>query len=264
MKEEYKNEIIKYIKDNNMQDVFTEENLFFQKYNCNLWTYLRVSTENQDFFRQVEELYKYAKKKNITIFIDNIYFDKYTGKKLNRKGYIELRQNYQPNDYLLITNLNRLGRNWDGVRLEWYHLKSIDVNVLISDPSTSEFLSSPLPEEPLEVTLNRKYFQELIFINTLYKDCLKIEEVKESTINGLKKARKKGKELGRPKGKYTTKENFKNTLNLVINENYSLAAALRKTRFPKATYFDWLNEFKDRNNTNDNNKILELLEKGEV
>ena len=79
---EYKNEIIKFIYDNNLTDIFTEQDFFFEKYHCKIYVYLRVSTEKQDFGRQLLEIYKWAKEKNITICIDNIYFDKYTGKKL--------------------------------------------------------------------------------------------------------------------------------------------------------------------------------------
>ena len=66
-------EIKIFINDNNMQDVFTNENIFYNLYNCNLYVYIRVSTEKQDFGRQLLELYNSAKKHNIKIYIKNIY-----------------------------------------------------------------------------------------------------------------------------------------------------------------------------------------------
>ena len=73
-------EIKIFINDNNMKDVFANENIFYNLYNCNLYVYIRVSTEKQDFGRQLLELYNWAKKHNIKIYIKHIFFDKFTGK----------------------------------------------------------------------------------------------------------------------------------------------------------------------------------------
>ena len=115
--EENKKEIIYYVnlyESGSYPDIkkyITCDSSFFLNFKCNIYTYLRVSTEKQDFGRQLIELYNFLKQKNVSIPIDNIYFDKFTGKRITREQYQELKQHLKTGDYLLISNLSRLGRN---------------------------------------------------------------------------------------------------------------------------------------------------------
>ena len=262
MKEEYKKEILDFINDNNLYDIFTYENIFYNLYNCNLRIYLRVSTDGQDFGRQILEVYDWAKKKDIKIFIENIFFDKYTGKSIDRDGYLSMRSSTLKNDYIFVTEVSRLGRDWDEIKKEWYRLKAEEINILVMD---YDLLSSTLPNEKnVNMTVDRKFMQENIFNAILYASCKKIEEVRRTTKAGVAKARKAGKRIGRPTGKATTRHNFIKTLRLVVNEKYKISKALRTTFFPKATYFDWLKKLKNELNTNDLKEILETLEKGDI
>lgn len=261
MENDYKLEIINYINENNLHDVFTVENIFYQKYNCNMFVYIRVSTETQGFARQLEELYKWAKQKNITICIDFIFCEKYTGKKIDRKEYQEMKQYIKSNDYLVTTNLSRLGRNWDEIKKEWYEMEIKQINKIIIDNPN---LCIELPNEnKQEVNLNSKMIQDITFSACLYSACVKIKEVLESTKVGLEVARKKGKTLGKPKGKYSTKENFIKTLRLHV-DGLSLVKATNKTLIPLATFRLWLDKYKKEADIYNNKKILELLEKGEL
>ena len=225
-----KNEILEFLnvfeKDEKYKDIkkyFTTENNFFNLYGCQLYLYIRISTEKQDFGRQILQIYKWLKKKKISVCIDNIYCDKFTGKRLDRKEYQALRKVIQKNDYLLISNLNRLGRGnvnegYENIKKEWYYYKWQDIKILIFEDELNEYISAPLPFEPKEVTLNRLYMQDLILINEMYKDCLKLLEVSQSTKGGLEKVRLQGVKLGRPKDARTTPENFKKILQFMINK----------------------------------------------
>ena len=82
-----KTEILEFIElfsnDEKYKDIknyITIENDFLNKYNNDLYVYIRESTEKQEFGRQIIELYKWLKNKDIKICIDFIYCDKYTGK----------------------------------------------------------------------------------------------------------------------------------------------------------------------------------------
>ena len=234
MYNDYKEELLDYIKNNNYSDVFTNENIFFQKYNCDLYVYIRVSTGKQDFGRQIEELYEWVKKKNITITIDNIYCDKYTGKSVNRPAYQELKKVIKSGDYLVTSNLSRLGRNWDAIKKEWYELECNHINRIITDNID---LSVELPNEKKEEqSLGRKMIQDIAFSACLYSACMKIKEVSESTKYGLVVARSKGKKIGRPKNHRTTRENFKRTLKLMVDNNLGQRLATRKTGYPECSF----------------------------
>lgn len=255
----WQNEIKEFIKTTDMEDIFKMDNEFYNKYNCNLYIYLRVSTEEQDFGRQLIELYNWAKKKNITIYIKNIYFDKFTGKKITRDGYQELKINIKSGDYIATTNLNRLGRNWDDIKREWYEFEINRINRIILD---NDNLSVELPNEKHEeMTINRKFIQDISFSAVLYSACQKIQEVSDSTKDGMKKARSKGKRIGRPAGNNSNYKNFVKTLKYQFEDNLTSSEALEKSKMTRPTYFVWLRKYKEKYNINDTKKLYEILKK---
>ena len=256
-KKNYKDELIEFINENKLNDIFVKYNHFLENYNCELYVYFRVSTENQDFGRQIIELYDWAKKKGIKIFIDNIYCDKYTGKTLKRKEYNNLRKLMKMNNYLLISEVSRLGRNWDDTKEEWYRLRDENINKLIMD---YDMLSDTLPfEKNIEMTTDRKFVQELIFNAILYVACKKIEEVSKSTKAGLKKALLEGKKIGHPRTEKANLNNFIKTLELITTMNIGQVKATTKTGFPRDTFIRDIKKCYIKYDTKDYDKILQRI-----
>ena len=250
-------EIKIFINDNNMQDVFTNENIFYNLYNCNLYVYIRVSTEKQDFGRQLLELYNWAKKHNIKIYIKNIFFDKFTGKKITRDGYQTVREELKKGDYFITTNLNRLGRNWDEIKKEWYNMETNHINRIILD---NENLSVELPnEEKQEISLSRKFIQDISFSAVLYSACQKIQEVSETTKDGRKKAAAKGHFPGRPAAKNSKIETFIKILKLQIEDGLTSDEAIKKVKMPRNTYFVWLRKYKNDYKVNTIQEVYNIL-----
>lgn len=250
----YKQEIIDFINENHLNDVFTIKNEFYNNYNVQLYVYIRVSTEKQEFGRQLLELYKWAKKKNITICIDYIYCDKYTGKKTTRQQYEEMHNMLNENDYLIVSELNRLGRNWDNTKKEWGFLIDKNVNTIILD---NELLSAKLPNEKQDiVTLEYKFVRDIVFNAINYVASKKIEEVSTSTKAGIQKARMQGKKIGAPRSKWSSKENFIKTLQYMVDNQVGQDKAAFKTRFPVDTFKRDLKKCYNKYNTKDYQEIL--------
>lgn len=261
MNKTYRKEIIDFIKEKKMEDVFTLENTFFEFYKCELYVYLRVSTKKQDFRRQLIEIYEWSKRKKIQIYVNNIFFDKYSGKKekCERYGYMALKERIKEKDYLLTTNLNRLGRNWDDIKKEWYSLECDNINRIIID---NDNLSVELPNElKKEMSLNRKMVQDITFSACLYSACQKIEEVRQSTRDGLKDAIAQGKVIGKPRGENSTIQNFINTLKLQVEKGYTQKSASLMTKYPERTYKNDLKSYYEKYNTRDLKIILKKVER---
>ncbi len=260
MNKEYIEEIKQFINENNMNDIFIEENQFYNLYNCHLYVYIRVSTESQDFGRQILELYEWAQKKGIKIYIDHIFCDKYTGKKTTRKQYEEMHNLLRENDYIVVSELNRLGRNWDNTKKEWQFLIDKNINTIILD---NTMLSAKLPNEKQEViTLEYKFVRDIVFNAINYVASKKIEEVSRSTKDGLKKAKLKGNFPGRPSPNTdSSKENLINTLKLCINENIGYRKACLQTRYPIGSLTLKLKQIREEYNVKNISEILEILEK---
>ena len=262
MKEEIIDFIDKLSKNKKYKDIkkyISQENSFYNKYNCQLYVYLRVSTGKQEFGRQIIELYNWLKNKDVTIYIENIYCDKFTGKSMSRKEYKKVRSLLNKNDFLLISEVSRLGRNWDETKEEWYNLRDLNINKLIMD---YDLLSDTLPfEKSIDMTLDRKFVQELIFNAILYVACKKIEEVSKSTKDGLETARMKGKILGHPRSEKANKENFIKTLEYMISNNKGQIKATLKTGFPKDTFTRDIKKCYEKYDTKDYKNIMNMVKK---
>ena len=86
-----------------------------------IYGYVRVSTEKQDLTRQITAIYEYADKKNLKI--EKIFEDKSTGSNFNRDGYKELTdRTIEENDVIIITDLDRLGRNKEELKEEYFYI----------------------------------------------------------------------------------------------------------------------------------------------
>ena len=100
-----------------------------------IFGYMRISTkkESQSTDRQLFTLLKYADENNFTF--DKILEEKVSGniKAENREEYKKLKYMLRKDDILVITDLDRLGRNADDVIMELKELKLLGVRVIALD-----------------------------------------------------------------------------------------------------------------------------------
>ena len=93
----------------------------------NIYGYVRVSTKEQNEARQVLALREYC------VSEKNIYIDKVSGKDFNRPQYRKLMRNIKPGDILVIKSIDRLGRNYEEILVQWRMItkeKAVDIVVL--------------------------------------------------------------------------------------------------------------------------------------
>jgi DNA invertase Pin-like site-specific DNA recombinase len=108
------------------------------------YAYMRVSTTKQDIGRQQQAINDYEKEKGINISKENFYIDYYTGKTFDRENYKRLVETIKKGDYLIVKEVDRLGRNWDLIKAEWTRLQDLGVKIIIID---LPILSDALPNE---------------------------------------------------------------------------------------------------------------------
>ena len=80
------------------------------------YAYIRVSSKEQNWNRQLDRI------KELKIPDKNIYCEKMSGKDFKRKGYQQLKRKLRKGDTLVITGLDRLGRNYLEIKEEWQSL----------------------------------------------------------------------------------------------------------------------------------------------
>lgn len=159
--------------------------------------YVRVSTDEQNLDRQVTALREYK-------HIDDVYLftDKQTGKNFERDGYIALKgliTNYRRlhnkdelTIELIIKELDRLGRNYEGImsELQWFRDNGVIVRIL-EIPLTLQEVNK---EQAwlLDMTLN-------IIIEVYARLAQQeIEKRAQRQLEGIREARAKGVRFGRP------------------------------------------------------------------
>jgi DNA invertase Pin-like site-specific DNA recombinase len=90
-----------------------------------IYFYARVSTKGQNTDRQLEAAKDYPN-------VDEIFVDKQSGKNFDRPEYERLKATVVKGDEVIVKELDRLGRNKDGIKkeLEWFKNHGVLVRIL--------------------------------------------------------------------------------------------------------------------------------------
>lgn len=128
--------------------------------------YCRVSSKEQKLDRQVIALTEFG------ISERDIIIDKVSGKDFNREGYRLLKEKIlRPGDTLVIKELDRLGRDMEKIKEEWYALQQMQVDIIILD--------TPMLNTSNKTDLERQLISNIIFELLSYmahKERVKIKE----------------------------------------------------------------------------------------
>lgn len=159
-----------------------------------IFGYMRISTqkESQTTDRQKVTLDEYAKANNFKF--DDIFQERISGtvKTDQREEYEKLKNKMRSGDILIITDLDRLGRDADNVIMEFKTLKQKGIKVVALD--------IPYLNEWHKIKDDDMYNMIVDILITLKAHMAEQERKKTVTrINqGLDAARAKGVKLGRP------------------------------------------------------------------
>ncbi|MBZ0314757.1 recombinase family protein [Clostridium butyricum] len=160
-----------------------------------IFGYMRISTqkEKQTTDRQRITLEQYASDNGFKL--DEIVEERISGtvKAENRQQYSQLKSKLRRDDILIVTDIDRLGRNADDVIIEFKQLKSYGIRVIALD--------TPYLNEWDKVQDSSIYDMIADIFITLKAHMAQQEREKTvQRINqGLEVAKAKGKTLGRPK-----------------------------------------------------------------
>jgi DNA invertase Pin-like site-specific DNA recombinase len=159
-----------------------------------IFGYMRISTKDkQTTERQEITIRKYAE-------INGFSFDELISEKVsgsvrinNRSEYKKLKDKMRSEDILVLSDLDRLGRDADDVIRELKELKVIGIKVVALD--------MPYMNEWNRINDNSMYNMVIDIVTTIKAHMAQQEREKIiSRINqGLAVAKEKGKKLGRPK-----------------------------------------------------------------
>lgn len=162
----------------------------------NIYGYARVSSTDQNLDRQISQLKEYITDERFIIS------DKASGSNFDRKGYNLLvgSENNAPllreSDLLIITSLDRLGRNYTEIKQQWEYITHIikaDIKVL----------DMPLLDTSIkEQSLDKRFIADLVLQILSYTAEKERAYIKKRQREGIDIAKAKGKQLGRPQATF--------------------------------------------------------------
>ena len=100
--------------------------------------YHRTSTKDQHLDRGITELTEYCKNNNIKLYKNKVYTDQKTGKDFDRPRYQMLKEEIlEQGDTLIISELDRLGRNKEATLKELQFFKENGIRVMVLELPTT-------------------------------------------------------------------------------------------------------------------------------
>lgn len=187
------------------------------------YAYMRISTNKQHTDRQEYILKDYFEKNNI--HIDAWFVDVITGKTFDRPEFSKLKDTVKSEeDTVYFTEVDRLGRDWDGIKREYKWFEDNVVNVIILEVPA---LSMSIYKEDGTVDLNIKLIKSIVLDTYCFASQNEREKLSRRTKDALQAKKEQGVKLGRPATKKAQE-----VIDLIVkmaNEGYSTREIQFKT-----------------------------------
>lgn len=202
-----------------------------------IYAYTRVSTQEQICSRQEDAINGYCEKNGITV--DEWFSDKISGKTFVRDNYLAMKNKLEKGDTIIIKEIDRLSRDYDGIKEEWRWFMDHDINVIVV---SMPLLSSGLGEK--SGSLDKRFLANIIFELLSYLAAKEREKISERTKEGLASAAARGVKLGRPCENDHERDLLLVAESMEAGENYRDFCA--RTGIKQTRYYDLRNEVRER------------------
>lgn len=151
-----------------------------------IYGYIRVSSRDQNEDRQWIAISEAG------VCKENIYLDKQSGKDFNRPQYIKLLRKLKKDDLLYIKSIDRLGRNYEEIQMQWRILtKDKGVDIVVLD---MPLLDTRRGKDLMGTFLSDIVLQVLSFVAENERT-----NIRQRQAEGIAAAKAKGVRFGRPK-----------------------------------------------------------------
>lgn len=157
-----------------------------------IFAYMRISTNHQKTDRQKQIIIEYSVSNGFNI--DEFISDTITGgtKADNRPNYHNMKEHFRNGDTLVVSDIDRLGRNADDVIVEIKDLQSRGIRVVALDvPFLNDW------EKMNDDSLSKMIIDIFVTLKAHIAQQEK-EKIHDRVMQGLEVAKAKGKKLGRP------------------------------------------------------------------
>lgn len=162
--------------------------------------YHRTSTKDQHLDRGIVEITEYCQNNNIKLYKNKVYTDQKTGKNFDRPRYQMLKEEIlEKGDTLIVTELDRLGRNKEATLQELRFFKENDIRVMVLELPTTLIDFSTMENSMARMmmeTINNMMIE--LYASMAQAEIEKKEKRQREGIEA-KKARGEWDDYGRPR-----------------------------------------------------------------
>lgn len=154
---------------------------------ANIYGYARVSTREQNEDRQLIAL------RGFPVREENIYLDKLSGRDFERPQYQRLLKRLRPGDLLVVSAIDRLGRNYEEIQNQWRLItKEKRADVVVLDMPL-------LDTREKGKDLTGTFVADLVLQILSYVAQTERENIRKRQAEGIAAARQRGVKFGRPR-----------------------------------------------------------------
>lgn len=189
-----------------------------------IYGYVRVSSKDQNESRQIEEM------KALDIPTERIFLDKESGKDFNRPEYQTLKRMLKdsPNSLLIISSIDRLGRNYKEIVSEWKELTDVcnaDIKVL-----DMPLLDTTQYKDLLGTFISDLILQVLSFVAEQER-----KNIKKRQADGIATAQAHNVRFGRPATEIP--DNFRDVYDKWKNGEITATKAIAKSGLKRTNFY---------------------------
>ena len=189
--------------------------------------YCRISTKDQNSERQRKALLE------VGVPERDILTDEKSGKDFSRDSYILLKNQLLRNgDTLVITELDRFGRNYEEIKQEWKELVEMGVNIIVLD--------MPIISTGNKEDTTKQLISDIVFYLLAYIAEKEREKIKERQRQGIAIAKAEGKYKGRKK---IESEDFDKIYSHWKSGEITAKTAMELLKFKPNTFYRRVHEY---------------------
>jgi len=194
-----------------------------------MYGYARVSTIGQNEDRQIVSLTEFG------VLEKNIILDKVSGKDFNRPGYKRLVKKLRQGDTLVISSVDRLGRDYEEIMQQWWKItKDIKAFIVVID---LPILDTRMKNE-FDVT--GTLIADVVLALFGYVAQMERTNIRTRQAEGIAVAKAKGVSFGRPPKEKPPKLDM--YIKKYLQREMSSRDAAKAVDIPQSTFLCWVKE----------------------
>jgi DNA invertase Pin-like site-specific DNA recombinase len=209
-----------------------------------IYGYHRTSTTDQHLDRGVTKINEYCEKNGL--ILDEMFTDQQTGKNFNRPDYQALKRiAKKPGTIIIISELDRLGRNKEDTLKELRHFKDLGVRLMILEIPTTLIDYSTLEDNLASMimeTINNMLIE--MYATLAHAEMIKRETRQQQGIKAMKARGEWGK-YGRPA--VISFKKFSDEYSMVIAGTQKPFECMKALGMKKATFYKYAKRYKTEN-----------------